>query len=414
MYGAALLLIAAPKVQAERPPTEIKGTLSEVDGVRVLQVWGTPSERGYAHGYMLAEDIVELVDIFSTDEAVMGGRRDYEAIVESVSTLMKIAPEYQEELRGMLAGIENRFGGQVHLRGLVRALVYEDLVTLNCISDLSPTFGSAFAAWDSLTKNGGTVVGCALDWHAIPGVAESQIVLVQRPPADGPGLGWASVVWPGSIGCVNGMNAHGVTVTMLDVDLGHPDRDSGFVPRGLMVRKAIELRCERDPVYETPRAMKRVEVVAASNVLVSSSCAPNAPSSPAGVIEYVGRFNDAYSFGHRILRGRHCDGTRNNFVICTNRFERRSKPDSCERYRALNEVLAQRAAHQDPLTLDTVWGLLARVQAPRAGMDRWVTYQAVVFEPNHRRMHIALSRGGKAAPQCERASLEIKSLLRAE
>ena len=150
-------------------------------------------------------------------------------------------------------------------------------------------------------------------------------------------------------------------------------------------------------------------------MLVSFARERDAAHSAAGVVEYVGRFNDTYAFGHRVLRARYCDGTSDDFIICTNQFrEHRSKPDACERYRVLNEALAERAAHQDPLTLDTVWGFLARVEAPRAGMERWVTYQAVVFEPNQRRMHIAFSESGKAAPQCERTSLNVEQLLRTE
>lgn len=315
----------------------------------------------------------------------------------------------------MLAGIETRFGGQVHLQGLSRSLVYEDLVVLNCVADLSPTLGSAFAAWDSLTKDGSAMVGCALDWYAIPGVAESQVVLVHGPPPEGRELGWVSVVWPGSIGCVNGMNADGVTVSMLNVDLGSPDRDSGFVPRGLMLRRAIGQRCDRDPVYEVPSAMKRAEVSSACSVLVSYSRDRDTTRSPAGLVEYVGRFNDAYDFRYRIRRGRYCDGTRDEFIIGTNQFgDRESAQGACARYHLLAEELSERASHQDPLTLADFWDLLAQVQAPRAGMDGWVTYQAVVFEPGRRKMHIFVSEGGKPALECRRATVDVEQLLSAE
>ena len=42
----------------------VNGTLTEIDGMPVLRVWGTPRERGYAHGFLLAEQIVPLADGF--------------------------------------------------------------------------------------------------------------------------------------------------------------------------------------------------------------------------------------------------------------------------------------------------------------------------------------------------------------
>src|SRR5512147_788816 len=49
--------------QAKRiDPAQLTGKIKTIDKVRILTLWGTPEQRGFAHGYLLAEDIVNLLD----------------------------------------------------------------------------------------------------------------------------------------------------------------------------------------------------------------------------------------------------------------------------------------------------------------------------------------------------------------
>ena len=64
--------------------------------------------------------------------------------------------------------------------------------------------------------------------------------------------------WPGVIGCVIGMNSDGVGIIAIDVSPDAANQDGSFVPRGLVLRDALELRTERDPIYEIPPVVKKV------------------------------------------------------------------------------------------------------------------------------------------------------------
>ena len=56
VWGLVVLpLLTVPVGAGESSKAEVKGTLATIDGLPVLRVWGTPEERGYAHGYLLAE-----------------------------------------------------------------------------------------------------------------------------------------------------------------------------------------------------------------------------------------------------------------------------------------------------------------------------------------------------------------------
>ena len=46
---------------------QINGTLDVIHGKKVLKVWGTHSERGYAHGYLLGEEIKHVFDEYVID-----------------------------------------------------------------------------------------------------------------------------------------------------------------------------------------------------------------------------------------------------------------------------------------------------------------------------------------------------------
>ena len=53
-----LLFLSAPLFP------DVNGVLREIDGIKVLIVWGTHQQRGYAHGYLLAENIKRERGIF--------------------------------------------------------------------------------------------------------------------------------------------------------------------------------------------------------------------------------------------------------------------------------------------------------------------------------------------------------------
>jgi len=56
-----LLLIAAIAGTATHAQ-EITGNLKTLQGKRILSVWGNHFERGFAHGYLLADEIVSLLE----------------------------------------------------------------------------------------------------------------------------------------------------------------------------------------------------------------------------------------------------------------------------------------------------------------------------------------------------------------
>lgn len=415
-------------VLGAEPPSAIKvnGSLTEVEGVRVLRVWGTPQERGYAHGALLAKDILALLDDFLTKGGVRGGPEAYERRILPMLGLMKIAPQSREELQGLLAGMQAVLGEDAEVPSLHRPPRYEDLVAVNCIPDFARMGCSSFAVWGPLAEGGGVLAGRNLDWNTIPPLQGTQIILVHQLDAKSRPLGWVSVTWPSVIGCLTGMNADGVTVSMHDVGAGPPSNKFGFTPRGLALREALEAAHGKTAAKDVARVLRLRRCAVGNNVPVTWPYFGR--GSPSVVFEYDG--DTAERKGLTLRRPDFGDSgqdaadeerpvgrsgkTRSHYQACTNHYRLRAAPLGCDRYDGIDRYLKRRSKEGRPLRLDEAWAVLREVALPRGDVKRIMTYHSVVFEPNQRRISVALSVDGRPAPACKAVTFDVAALLEAE
>ena len=219
LAGKGLLLtaiIAATVEATAAPPAEVKGRLAEIDGVPIVTVWGNAYEQGYAQGHFVAQRAVPLLDQMLKNGVIFTVDTYQNGLLAQIN-VMRVESKYEQELRGMLAGIEARLGGPARVPALGRALKYEDLVALNSVDLNCANFRcSAFAAWGPMTKDGHTISGRNMEWPLDRALFESQMVLVRLPSADGNTPGMVSVFFPTCIGTTTAMNGDGLTASMLD------------------------------------------------------------------------------------------------------------------------------------------------------------------------------------------------------
>jgi len=411
---------------AADPPSAVKvnGSLTRQDGIRVLRVWGTPYERGHAHGALLAQDILVLLDRFLTEGGVRGGLEAYEGRILPMIGVMKIEPPYREELRGLLAGVQAVLGKDVEVPSLRRPLRYEDLVAVNCIPDFARMGCSSFAVWGDLAEGGGVLTGRNLDWNTLTPLQDAQIILVHQLDPDGRAVGWVSVTWPCVIGCLTGMNAEGVTVAMHDVGAGPPTDKFGFTPRGLALREAIEAAHARTAAKDVARVLRSRRCAVGNNVMVTWPY--GGKGSPSIVFEYDGDTGNSRGLTLRkpgrgeleAAKPGHSDGETAPagqvvaFQVCTNHYRLRAAASACERYAGIVRYLSAQREAGRVISVDDAWKALDQVSLPRGETGRIMTYHSVVFEPNTRRMHVALSSGGRSATSGQPVLLDAAALLR--
>ncbi|MFQ5590353.1 MAG: C45 family autoproteolytic acyltransferase/hydrolase [Phycisphaerae bacterium] len=395
-------LTAAAGCAARAPGQSTSQPLTQVEGVRVLRLAGTPRLRGVAQGYHLADDIVTLLSEFISGGGVPGGSAVYEAALIPFSRRMHVSDRYKQELEGIMEGIGKRCGGPAPVTALGRPITYDDLLAMNCMADALSLACSSFAVWGALTSDGDTLAGRNLDWRFSEALFDRQLVVVRAPDPARSALGWVSIGWPGLIGCYTGMNSEGVTLSIHDAPAGRGSGGTGPVPRTFAMRDALEAARAASAVDDVTRILRAGSVFVGNNVMVTRPFV--AGSVPSVVFEYDG--NVTHSGGVTVRMPKPP-----NYQICTNHFRERAQPVPCARYDALKRVLASASAGRSPVTLPDAWEMLDTVAFTGKAFPAKITFTSVVFEPNKRRMHVAFASPGRSAPSGAHVTLDVARLL---
>ncbi len=205
--------------------TRENGFLEMNRGIKTLHVSGAPYERGYQHGFLLAEEISEVIPHGLTGAASVIAMALDCSMNQAFEVLHKgrrasegyIPPEYREEMRGIAHGIAA--GGS--------SLGYDDVVLWNTMYDqwcfyarpdptdpckdsarhAYPPGCSSFSAWGDATRNGKMIFGKNMDNLNIPGAAEHRVLAIVQPDR---GYGHAFVTHPGMIAIDGGINEDGI------------------------------------------------------------------------------------------------------------------------------------------------------------------------------------------------------------
>jgi hypothetical protein len=429
------IVFADPLPDTEKPsshekridPAQLTGKISTIQDVRVLTLWGPPHDRGFAHGYLLADDIVNLLDGYLRHS--VKDPAAFEKQAKMLLKMMAILPRYQQELSGMLEGIQAKLGADVPLKIMQRPLNYDDLMALICIPELARAGCSSFAAWGPMTKTGETLAGRNLDWFAIPVLDGKEIIIVNMPDEKQNVLGWVSITWPGFIGCLTGMNSEGVSVSMHDVFADGPSIPMIFTPRGMALRESVETARAASAVEDVQCILRRRFALVGNNVPISVPW-KQGMTTAAAVFEYDSHVTNGFGVTTRLDDGNgklqqadaldrapvgtsskqtgessHCD-----YLLCTNLYRARAAAESCDRYSKFKSGCEQIADKHDKLDVAAGWKLLRRVECTPDSRIR--TYHSVIFEPNQKKMHVAFAHGTRPAAECEPMTLDLAQLLR--
>jgi acyl-CoA:6-aminopenicillanic acid acyl transferase len=381
------------------PATEsVNGTLEDISGMQVMKIWGTAYEQGYAHGYLKASDFVTFINEYLADPIARFDLNAWEAGLEMLN-MFEFPIEYEEELQGILDGMETRAGGEITIQAFQRPLTINDLRGLQ--SDLDKIQCSSFSAWGAMTTDGGTITGRNMDYDPISAMMGSQMIVVRIPPANSEKLAWVAICWPGEIGCTTGMNKEGVTVSQQDVYRYPPTATDGFTPDNLVHRLIIESA-------HAATVVQNIENILQSHY-VATGCAPmiSWPYSSDSTASVVPEFDGKVSItnGYSIRQPQ----AGQSFQIVANHFRERILPmQDCWRYNLIENRLLQISASAgvEHVTINVAWDLLASTPIAET-----VAMHSVVFEPNKMLMHVAFSENGEHAPNCIKVTFDITSLL---
>lgn len=196
----------APFAASAAVAPAVRGRVEQHGGLTVLRVWGTPQERGYAHGRLLAPRIAAVA---LTEFAARFARKQplLEQARGAVGRLIEYPEDVQQELQGLWQGLQDS-KVDLNMPELERSFDFTDLQIANALDVFGLMGCSSFTVWGGQAQGGGVLTARNFDWPLTgPHMLEHTIVLVEHLAG---GRAVAGVTWPGFVGTVTGVSSDGV------------------------------------------------------------------------------------------------------------------------------------------------------------------------------------------------------------
>ena len=359
-----LLALAPAAFPAAEEAPKITGTLVEKGGVPVLTVWGSPYDRGFAQGYLMAAKIVSgSSGGFALVESMAPGA--YASRIMPLAGMgFRFSPAEEEELKGILEGIDARLPEEERVvPSIGRALTLLDLKAINTFGDWYSLGCSSAAVWGTKTEDGTPSVVRNFDFPPLEMITKGQHVRVVVPgPAEKGVKGWVGVCHPGSVGAITALSEDGVFAAVHDVNLKPAQKDllQANVPRLLAIKRIVAEIEAKGAVETAVERCRSWNTLYGNNFMVATR--EPGDGVPAGVLEY-----DTLEDKERgvTLRGPDLDAEDHAlpFVVCSNHHRIRDS-GRCGRYQALYDASAARKGVFD---VDALFDLAGLSAVPRDG-----------------------------------------------
>ncbi len=367
------------------------GTFRRVKGVGVLTLWGTPYQRGFAHGKLLARGILDMVDVVGGSNLLLSDTEDYEKKILPLVGRFEFEPADEEELRGIFEGVQAALGPRPMLEQLGRPPTLPDLKACNTAGDWYRQACATFAAWGTRAKGKHVWVGRNFDFLPAKASVSHQMIVVHK--RLGEKKAWATVSAPGMIGCITGLNEDGVFASVHDVFLPLRRLEKGYSPRLLVLRRLMETCEPRDLEGQARPILEARKPMFDNAILLAAPVADGSP--PAVVFEY----NSDYSKDKGVTVRTPADNEEKlsrEMITCTNHFRKRLKPGfnlTYYRYPLMRRVLMAKTNRGLKVDIDIARKTMGAVRLPITvhtviadlnTLDFWFAAGEFLSPPGHR------------------------------
>jgi len=149
----ALISTACSEDGGSGPEYEFNGFLEQVDGMKVIWLWGTHEEMGYAEGALLCGSLTKTIQemVYSNPGMALG----VDTVVSTIESMVDIPAESQRQMRGMIKGLQEHCPAEdlilqsEYLEEGSRPVQYEDVLIQNFNPHSIDTFEGYPAGADS-------------------------------------------------------------------------------------------------------------------------------------------------------------------------------------------------------------------------------------------------------------------------
>eukprot|EP01111_Echinosteliopsis_oligospora_P000927 TRINITY_DN1115_c0_g1_i1.p1 TRINITY_DN1115_c0_g1~~TRINITY_DN1115_c0_g1_i1.p1 ORF type:complete len:446 (+),score=66.28 TRINITY_DN1115_c0_g1_i1:49-1338(+) len=177
--------------------------------VKVLHLYGTPYEMGYAQGELLGDEILSLYTQFwgYLDEFIAPYVKDLPYLIQNlietfgvqaaleaevVLTELFVPQHFEDEIRGLADAL------QIEFAEVMKIMLFPELIKAQC---------SIVGAWGNATQSHGLLQLRALDWGTDNPFVAHPLLTVYHPLSDD-GHPYATLGWTGFIGALTGFSTH--------------------------------------------------------------------------------------------------------------------------------------------------------------------------------------------------------------
>jgi isopenicillin-N N-acyltransferase like protein len=367
---AALLVVVGGGLVSAQTPTSFpaakhgKGVLAYVQGVPVLTVRGTPAEIGEQFGVLAVKNAPDLDGLHRRFLKELG--------LDQAELLLKVMA------RRLEPGVPADHLAEMTAAGKAAGRDLDLLLFANAAYDLNSTMGcSTVVVEKARSETGGPLLGRLFDWDPVTGIDDHTLVAVFHPVGK---RSFATVTISPIAGCISGMNDAGLCCTLNQVRLKQSKDKAPFdwtgTPTMLAFRRVLE---ECGTVAEAEALLRGMKRTTTAGLTV---CDPN-----GGAV---------FEITPKSLEVRQ---PVNGVTLCTNHFcsEELGRGDKCKRL----DKLAQLQKQDAKLGVDAIFTELDGVHQGK------MTWQAMVFEPAAKVLHLKLGDGKTSATKSKTIRLDL-------
>ena len=375
LYISLILLALACAMAAQA-----NGNLQQIGEKAILHVWGDHNQRGFAQGYLLGPQIMDVFDQFYYVSVAWNSPVNYAFLMDYYQQHFESDPRLESEAAGLIAGLQEA-GTSLHHAGLGRDLTAADVMLSNAFLDMMLVRSaftdddlelgcSSLASWGVSTQQDSLLAGNAvitrfLDWTQTNVLIDNPLLTVHH-PSEPDEQDWISIGFPGLLGGLTAISEAGVWAS-LNVGNDHYATDlQGLDPVMADLRRGIE-RVDLDGSGATN----------ALDVCAAISAGNHHSGTIIHTLSEIGgeRINIAAETNNSGTALRHYDQNGSlpgNHLAATNHFRLLAYPTCCTRYNAIIDSLP---ANPD-MTAKRQWNLLSGA----AGME--TNLAAVQYVPS--------------------------------
>jgi len=229
----------------------VHGTVLSTDGgVTVIRVWGTHEQRGYAQGYLLADQALDLFAQYIRP-SFLGYYEQGRVAIQQPSDFA-IPQAYVEEAAAAAQGVRDASSDADDFDEwdwiLINTFLDVQGFLLGYKEGQTPAGCSSLISWGDATAgtdlDGKSVATRHLDWSAYDGIVGNDTIVVHVPSEEDE-QPWLSVGYAGFNSVLSGMNGSGLgTFAHILIDGTHGGATAGqaYVPLWYSLRRALEKR----------------------------------------------------------------------------------------------------------------------------------------------------------------------------